>query len=72
MNTQIEKSQIVENATFTTKFGQSIHIGFVKKFSQVAEVFINPNHISRHKTVRKLYNIDELVQRMNEGKPLGY
>ena len=68
----VSKSQIVEDAKFTTPFGQSIHIGFVKKFSEVAEVFINPDHVSHHKTVRKLYNIDELVEKMNDGKPLGY
>jgi hypothetical protein len=69
---EVTKSQIVEDSKFTTKAGQSIAIGSVKKFSNTAEVFINPDGISRHKTVRKVYIIDELLDKMNAGKFLGY
>ncbi len=70
--TTVTKSEIVEDARFTTSFGQSINIGYVKKISNICEVFISPDGISRHKTVRKIYIIDELVEKINGGKYIGH
>jgi hypothetical protein len=68
----ISKEEIVENARITTLVGQKIVIGFVKPFSQIAEVLIQPDFISRHKQVRKIYSIDDLVSKINGRKYLGY
>ena len=70
--TTITAFNIVENARIETKSGQRIVIGTVKPISRVAEVLIQPDGISRHKQVRKMYNIEALVQAINNGTYIGY